>query len=120
MTQEQRALQIWTVLVGCAHRRETILYETLPDLIGFNGPPHWLSEALGRVMRYCERRGLPPLTVLAVNQHGQPSDGLVTSANFDQDRENVYAHHWFRETPLTSADLTQPWRSQPEQAAAAH
>lgn len=116
MTWEQRALQIWIVLVGCAHRRETIRYETLADLIGFGGQANWLAEALGRVMRYCHDRGLPPLTVLVVNQHGRPSHGLVTSTDYDQDREDVYAHPWLREAPLTTQDLTQSWQPQPAQA----
>lgn len=112
MTWEQRALQIWTVLIGCARRRETIRYEALADMIGFDGPANRLAEPLGRVMRYCERMGLPPLTVLVVNQTGKPSEGLTTSQDFDQDRENVFAHPWFREAPLAAQDLTQPWRTQ--------
>jgi hypothetical protein len=114
MTREQRALQIWSVLIGCAHRRETIRYDVLAKLIGFDGPPHWLSESLGRVMRFCEKRGLPPLTVLVVNKSGKPSDGLITSQDFDQDRENVYDVPWLRETPLATQDLTQPWREEPD------
>jgi hypothetical protein len=83
-------------------------------MIGFDGPANRLAEPLGRVMRYCEGRKLPPLTVLVVNQYGKPSEGLVTSADFDQDRERVYAHPWFREVPLATADLTVPWRPAPE------
>jgi hypothetical protein len=110
MTWEQRALQIWTVLLGCAQRRETIRYEALAELIGFDGPADRLAEPLGRVMRLCEKMGIPPLTVLVVNQHGKPSDGLITSQDFDQDRENVYAYPWHRLPPVATQDLTHPWR----------
>jgi len=59
-----------------------------------------LAQFLGPIMWYCDDRGLPPLTVLVVNQQtGQPSEGLTTSENFDEDRERVFKHDWFSIEP---------------------
>ena len=50
-----------------------------------------MSSFLDPIMRYCERHGYPPLTVLVVNQEsGLPGDGLTTLEETNADRERVY------------------------------
>jgi hypothetical protein len=108
MTWPQRALQIWTVLIAHAHRRQTIRYDDPARTIGFDGPGHRLADPLGYIMRYCEQYNLPPLTVLVVGKNGKPSEGLATSQDFDYDRERVFSTEWYKQVPLRIEDLPPP------------
>jgi hypothetical protein len=58
-------------------------------------------------MRYCDARGLPPITALIVAKDvGRPGSGLTTlGPNPDKQRERVFKHEWFKSAPLTSAEL---------------
>jgi hypothetical protein len=107
MTLAERGLQIWQVLIGVAHRRETITYKQLTTLIGMNAPGG-MSRPLDTVFEYCNREGLPPLTILVVNEKtGRPGVGSgFEGAEQDAQREKVYRHPWFQRLPPTLTDLT--------------
>src|SRR5438094_246183 len=99
MTRVEQALQIWQALVCAAHHRQVLTYELVADLIGA-GPvgkgAGTLAHPLGVVMRYCEAKPYPPLTVLVVNKHtGQPGKGLSTIKELHTDREAVFNYKWF-------------------------
>src|SRR4051812_28364595 len=80
-TMESRACQLWQVLVGCAHRRETVTYQAVCELLGHT-QPKVLAKQLGRIMHYCSQNRLPPLTILVVNKNtGRPGDGLELKAD---------------------------------------
>src|SRR5947209_6743786 len=84
MTRPQRALQIWQLLIGASRVRQTLTYSMVADLIGMGAGT--LSQPLELVMRYCECNGLPPLTVLVVNQEtGRPGAGLSTLEELNRD-----------------------------------
>ncbi len=107
MTRLQRALQIWQLLIGAARLRQTLTYSTVADAIGMGAGT--LSQPLELVMRYCERGGLPPLTVLVVNQEtGRPGAGLSTLEELNRDRERVFNYAWFQLAPLRPEDLVIP------------
>jgi hypothetical protein len=77
MKRQERAMQIWQVLIGAAHYRKKLTYGRLGKLIGMGAGT--LAQTLGYVMRYCEKNDLPPLTVLVVNKvEGKPGSGLTT------------------------------------------
>jgi hypothetical protein len=106
MTLAERGLQIWQVLVGVAHRRETVTYATLTKLIGMNAPGG-MGRPLETVYRYCGRERLPPLTILVVSEKtGRPALGSTFElAEQDAKREKVYKYSWFARLPPTVADL---------------
>jgi hypothetical protein len=59
-------------------------------------------------MQYCQANGLPPLTVLVVNEgRGAPGSGLTTVPvqNVDQEGEKVYVYRWFELKPVETEDL---------------
>jgi len=90
----RRGLQIWLILVGKAHARQTITYGALADLLGFERAGT-LAPLLGHVMFFCRASGLPPLTVLVVNQEtGRPGDGLTGVEDVDRARERVFQYDW--------------------------
>jgi alkylated DNA nucleotide flippase Atl1 len=104
MTREERALQVWQVLIGAAHNRQTFTYGGIGELIGV--PAVAMGPILGHIMRYCECNRLPPLTVLIVGAgSGQPSHGLTASQDRERDREIVYGFDWYSRVPLQANDL---------------
>jgi len=102
----ERSMQIWSVLVGCAHNRQTITYKLLAGLIGMGAGT--LSRPLGHVMRYCDGSDLPALTSLVVKKGGgKPGSGLETvpSGQMDKMREAVYRYEWYKDLPPTIKQL---------------
>jgi putative restriction endonuclease len=100
-TLPSRALQIWQILVGKAHNRQTMTYGQLADLLGFAGAGV-LGNHLGVIMFYCEKHDLPPLTVLVVNQEsGLPGLGLTSTTDLHADRERVFNYPWYDLYPPT-------------------
>jgi putative restriction endonuclease len=102
-THADRAVQIWQILIGCAARRETITYQGLVRRMG-HGQPKVLAKQLGHVLEYCERHGLPPLTVLVVNKNtGLPGEGFPGSeAQRGRVRERVFQFDWYGVYPPTA------------------
>jgi alkylated DNA nucleotide flippase Atl1 len=85
-----RAQQIYLILIGLAHNRQTATYGQIADLLGYDGAGT-LAAILGRIMRWCEENGLPALTALVVNQEtGLPGEGLSASDDCSSERELIY------------------------------
>lgn len=54
MTRAERAMQMWQVLIGKAHNRQTLTFAMLGDLIGM---PAWtLAQSLHLVKDYCKQK----------------------------------------------------------------
>jgi putative restriction endonuclease len=107
-TYATRATQIWQILVCKASNRKTLTYGQLAELIGFKGAGT-LAHFLGHIMYYCLQNGLPPLTVLVVNQEtGLPGEGLI-EANLNADRERVFRFNWFGIVPPTPEELEEAY-----------
>ena len=105
MRWEEHAMQIWHVLIGAAHNRQTLTYEKLGEFIGMGGGNIY-AQALKIVMTYCESKGLPPLTVLVVKKDtGKPGAGLTTVQDYDRGREAVYAQEWYKMPPVQIQDF---------------
>ncbi len=104
MKRSERAIQIWQILISAAHNRQILTYKIVGKLIGMGSGTQ--SQTLDMIMRYCKRKGLPPLTSLVVKETtGRPGTGLTTVLELDRDRENVFAYNWFAHPPVTIADF---------------
>lgn len=105
MTRSERAMQVWQILLGVAHNRQTITYGQVADHLEFDGAGV-LAQILDRIMNYCGLKGLPPLTCVVVNQTtGLPGTGLSTIGNLPRDREDVYNHNWYAMYPAQITDF---------------
>lgn len=105
MTREERAMQIWQILIAAAHDRKILTYKQLAGHLGFDGAGT-MAQMLDIVMLYCERNNLPPLSCLVVNQTtGLPGAGLTNVANLAREREAVFAHRWYQMYPVQIADF---------------
>lgn len=104
-TTRTRAIQIYQILVGAAHRREILTYQILAKLIGYKGAGV-LDRQLGHLMYWCSQNNLPPLTVLVVNKStGLPGWGLVEAVDLNSDRERVFNFNWYELVPPTVENL---------------
>lgn len=104
-TTRTRAVQIYQILVGAAHRREIMTYQILAERIGYKGAGV-LDRQLGHLMYWCSENGLPPLTVLVVNKTtGLPGVGLVEALDLNSDRERVFNYDWYAIVPPTAGEL---------------
>jgi len=105
VTRFQRSLQLWSLLVSAARERRTFTYGQLAEILGFGGAGV-MGTFLGPIMFFCKKRGLPPLTVLVVNEKtGLPGEGLTTLENVNTDRELVFTFKWFGIEPPECRDF---------------
>lgn len=94
-----RALQVWLILIGQAHHRQTITYEDLGDLIGV--PQFGLGPILEYIKRFCEQNQLPMLTVTVVRKDTRkPSHGFGES-DVEEQSKAVFEYNWFNIVPPT-------------------
>lgn len=101
-----RALQIWQILIGAAHSRRTLTYGILRDLLHYEGAGVF-DEQLGHIMAWCRLNGLPPLTIIVVNQEtGLPGSGLPPRM-LHEEREKVFKEDWYAIYPPSEAQLTE-------------
>ena len=95
MSIEQRACQVWAVLVFAASRRYTLTYSELEKSPGFIRAG--FGKILQRIQRYCRRNELPNLSSLVVNEDRIPSDGCVRDyeeEGWEKTWDSVYQHNW--------------------------
>lgn len=95
MTRSERACQIWSVLAWASHHRQTLTYGMLGRLVGI--PAAGLGQLLEPVQSYCLINGLPPLTILVVQQgSGLPGSGFTgaTASEFAKAQSAVFAYDW--------------------------
>jgi alkylated DNA nucleotide flippase Atl1 len=103
MKQAERALQVWQVLICAARNRQTITYGQLAQLIGMGENPVVVTPFLPRVLEYCERNNLPPLTYLVVGKWtGKPGTEFP---DLDSERERAFNYPWFSLRPVQVNDF---------------
>ena len=66
MNYEQRAAQIWSVLVLAARNQQVLSYLQMESMTGL--PKHLMAPILGKIERYCDIKHLPKLTAILVNE----------------------------------------------------
>ena len=101
-----RALQIWQILVGKAHDRQTLTYELLSVMLGYGGAGT-MDKMLGHVAAYCALHGLPLLNTLVVGKYsGVPTEGTF-GRDPNEEREQVFNHPWFVVYPPSAEDFAE-------------
>ena len=92
MNNHQRAHQLWSVLAFAASNRQTLTYAFLGKLVGL--PAAAIGRSLYPIQYFCKQQGLPPLTVLVVNQAtGRPGEGLDVD-DFAKMVQEVFEYDW--------------------------
>lgn len=92
MDNNQRAHQLWSILAFAAYNRQTLTYAFLGKLVGL--PSSAIGRSLYPIQYFCKQQGLPPLTVLVVNQAtGLPGEGLEVD-DFAKVVQEVFEFEW--------------------------
>lgn len=117
MKISERASQIWAVLAWAATHRQNITYSQLAQVTGaFTGG---LGAYLEPIQSYCLLKGLPPLTILVVQQEsGQPGSGFTGASAGDlaSAQAKVFAFDWLEHGNPGAESLEQAVKHRPSNA----
>jgi hypothetical protein len=76
MKREERAQQLWSILVLAARNRQVLTYEIVAQACGV--PPPSIGDFLRPIQQYCSEANLPPLTSIIVSKNtGLPGEGFI-------------------------------------------
>lgn len=79
MKREERAQQLWSILVLAARNRQVLTYEIIAQACGVPAPS--IGDFLRPIQQLCTERELPPITSLIVNKNtGLPGEGFLTES----------------------------------------
>ena len=108
-TLENRALQIWQILIGFAYERKITTYGEVANILGYKGAGT-MDRQLGHILHFCAQNELPPLSVLVVNSEtGLPGEGFDTAGDLHKQREKVFNFDWFDIIPPTPGEFASAW-----------
>jgi hypothetical protein len=93
MNVYQRAAQFWAVLALAARNRQILTYQMLASFVGM--PMVALGGMLDPIQTFCQKKKLPPLTVLVVQQEsGLPGTGFIAAADIPRAQADVFNYNW--------------------------
>ena len=99
MKIEDRAIQIYQILIGAADHRQTLTYESIEKKTGMHRLG--IGQVLDMILEQCQKNGYPPLPVIVVQKEsGRPGPGFTLQVDIDQEREKVFAFEWYKLPPL--------------------
>lgn len=125
VNQPQRAYYVWNILVRVAQLKgQLITYGTIAREIGID--PRTVKYVLGLIQDHCLQNALPPLTILAVDRHGNLGSGF-TAWDVDNASEGLrLVNEWnwlildnpfnYAKNGLTNDDIIAKILSSPEGA----
>ena len=112
MTQNERAVQIWSVLALAAGNRQVLTYKILAKLTGM--PRMALGNCLDPIQSYCLLRSLEPLTVLVVGERsGLPGGGFTAAENIPQAQQQVFSYDWLEHGCPTAREFEEAVSQRP-------
>jgi hypothetical protein len=112
MTRFERASQIWSILTLAARYRQALSYGLLGKAIGVL--PHHLGEYLEPIQSFCLIHGLPPLSVLVVQEAtGVPGPGFSASRDIPRSQAEVFLRQWLELRVPKPEDLEEAVRELP-------
>jgi hypothetical protein len=104
MTREERAAQLWAILVLAAQDRRVLSYDMVARACGV--PRAAVGGFLAPIQDYCQQRGLQPLTVLVVSEEsGLPGEGFIAAADIPEAQARVFKEAWLDRAAATPAEL---------------
>lgn len=113
MKREERAQQLWSILVLAARSRQLLTYEMVATACGVPSPS--VGDFLRPVQQYCAERSLPALTSIIVNKNsGVPGDGFIAAHDVPRAQSDVFAKDWLAETAPTPDQLAEAYGRAPD------
>jgi hypothetical protein len=113
MTREQRAQQLWSVLVLAARNRQILTYEIVAQACGVPAPS--IGDFLRPIQQYCIESDLPPLTSIIVNKNsGIPGEGFIAAQDVPRAHVDVFSKEWLREVAPSEDRLAEAYMRAPD------
>lgn len=104
LTENDRAVQVWSLLIFSAHYQKILSHRTLRQLTGI--PQQGVCKFLVPIQNYCEDQQLPPLTSICVNElTGMPSESLMGVTEIFEAQARVFVYDWFAHKVPTPEDF---------------
>jgi hypothetical protein len=113
MKREQRAQQLWSLLVLAASNHQILTYDLVAKLVGTVRPS--LGDFLRPIQQYCTENNLPPLTVLVVSaKSGTPGEGFIADADVPKAQILVFEYDWLAMKAPTEEQLADAYSRAPD------
>ncbi len=118
MTRDERAQQLWSILVLAAARRQVLTYDIVARACGVPAPA--LGDFLRPIQQHCSENHLPPLTSIIVSkQTGLPGDGFIAAASVPLAQVQTFAWEWSEVDAPSAEQLADAYSRAPERRATA-
>lgn len=102
MKREERAQQLWSILVLAARNRQVLTYEIVAQACGVSPPS--IGDFLRPIQQYCSEVNHPPLTSIIVSKNtGLPGEGFIAAENVPLAQIKTFAVDWLS-LPAPSAE----------------
>ncbi len=93
MNREQRAQQLWSVLVLSATNKQILTYDIVAKVTGVVRPS--IGDFLRPIQQYCIDKNLPALTSLVVSEKtGLPGVGFIAAEDVPKAHIEVFQYDW--------------------------
>lgn len=113
MKREERAQQLWSILVLAATNRQVLTYEIVAHACGV--PPPSIGDFLRPIQQYCSEKGLPPLTCIVVNKNtGLPGEGFIAAENVPLAQIQTFSVDWLSLTAPSADHLADAYSRAPD------
>jgi hypothetical protein len=113
MTREQRAQQLWSVLVLAAQNRQILTYEMVGNACFL--PPPAIGDFLRPIQQFCTEKELPPLTSIVVSkQTGLPGDGFIAAESVPMAQLQTFLHNWLGVAAPSAEQFADAYTRAPE------
>jgi hypothetical protein len=107
MKTEERAVQLWSVLVLAARNQQLLSYGTVEQITGIAQPG--IGKMLSPIQRYCKNNRLPRLTSIVITETtGLPGEKFTEDSgpgDIFADQAKVFVYDWFTRKAPTSEDF---------------
>lgn len=113
MKREERAQQLWSILVLAAKNRQVFTYEIVAQACGV--PPPSIGEFLRPIQQYCSEKDLPPLTSIVVNKNtGLPGEGFIAAENVPIAQIQTFSIDWLSQPAPSAEQLADSYSRAPD------
>ncbi len=113
MTREERAQQLWSILVLAARNRQVLTYEIVAQACGVPAPS--VGDFLRPIQQFCSENHLPPLTSIIVNKTtGLPGDGFIAAEDVPRAQLQTFAKHWVEQLAPSAEQLADAYSRAPD------
>jgi putative restriction endonuclease len=112
MIREERAQQLWSILVLAARNRQILTYEMVAQACGVPAPS--VGDFLRPIQQFCSEHNLPPLTSIIVNKYtGLPGDGFIAAMDVPKAHMDTFDNNWLELSAPSAQQLADSYSRAP-------